>query len=176
MSRLWACLVLLSGLPLLPATLERLSLEDMIARSTNIVRARVTGTYTAPRGPVIYTHVRLQILENWKGSMDTAGEVVIPGGASGGFRQHFSGAPTLSNGKEYVLFLWRSRSGLTHVIGLSQGLFRVETDRNGDLMAHRVAVTEGVVDAAGRPSAVEAIHMPLAELSARIRSGLGDRK
>ena len=50
------------------------------------------------------------------------------GGVAGGIRQSVSGAPELKPGQEYVLFLWTSRSGLTQVIGLSQGLFQLSEE------------------------------------------------
>ena len=52
----------------------------------------------------------------------------MPGGVVNGIRQSVTGAPELKPGQEYVLFLWTSRSGLTQVIGLSQGLFKVSEE------------------------------------------------
>src|SRR6267378_8502474 len=55
-------LVLTLGLgPLQCATLERLSLDDMIVKSTAIVRGKVTATYAALSGPIVYTHYNLQV-------------------------------------------------------------------------------------------------------------------
>ena len=48
-------------LPLPGATLERLSLDDMIARSTTIVRGKVTASWAAFTGSVIYTHYQVQV-------------------------------------------------------------------------------------------------------------------
>ena len=47
-----------------------------------------------------------------------------------------AGAPTLRAGREYVLFLWTSRSGLTQLMGMSQGLFSVERTTAGDARRH----------------------------------------
>src|SRR5437764_5425043 len=67
-------------LPLQCATLERLSLYDMVAKSTSIVRAKVTGSYAAFNGPVIYTHYTIKTSEQLKGN--AAAEFVVPGGVA----------------------------------------------------------------------------------------------
>src|SRR5579862_7587607 len=132
--RAWSALILgLTGASLLPATtLEQLSLGDMIQKSTGIVHAKVTGSYAAYQGADIWTHYQLQVMEDWKPSGQVATEVAVPGGSAKGVRQSVAGAPVLTVGGEYVLFLWTSRSGITQVIGLSQGLFSVKQDASGN--------------------------------------------
>ncbi len=66
------------------ATLERLGMDEMIEKSTAIVRGRVTGQRAAFRGPVIYTHFSVQVLERWKGVESAQVEVAVPGGAARG--------------------------------------------------------------------------------------------
>ena len=164
---------LLVGTLLHAATLERLSLEDMVVKSTAIVRGRVLASYTAPYGPVIYTHYKIQVTEHWKGPADPALEVVIPGGVSGGLRQTFSGAPALGTGSEYVFFLWTSRSGLTHVMGLSQGLFELKQDQDGGMVAQRGASAEAMLDAAtGQPVKDQAVRMRMSDLRQRVSATL----
>ena len=49
-------LVLTGGwVPLGGATLERLTRDDLIAKSTAIVRGKVISSYASFRGPIIYT-------------------------------------------------------------------------------------------------------------------------
>ena len=167
--------VILSGLLLAAfaaaTTLEQLSLDDMIRLSTGIVRAKVTGTYAAYRGPDIYTHYRLQILEQWKGSAQA--DVAVPGGVIGGERQTVAGAPALEPGQEYVLFLWTSRSGLTQVIGLTQGLFRITAEGSGGAVAQRPAAAEWMLDRAGRSVRDQAVSLPVSDLRSRVRMLLG---
>src|SRR5579872_7406985 len=110
----------LFSLHLPAATLSRLSLDDMINQSTAIVHARVQSSSTALRGSIIYTYYQIQVLDTWKGQ--AAGSVAVPGGAVNGSQQSFDGAPQLTEGKEYIIFLWTSPSGLTQIIGLTQGL------------------------------------------------------
>ena len=112
--------------PLQSATLERLSLDDMIQKSTAIVRAKVTGSSAGFTGSIIYTHYQLQVSETYKGSAVT--DVAVPGGVAGNLRQIFAGSPTFNVGDESVFLLWTGKSGLTQVIGLTPGPFR---DRAG---------------------------------------------
>ncbi len=174
MNRLSAVLVAsLVGLPLAGATLEQLSLDEIITRSSAIVRGKVISSYAAPHGRVIYTHYRIQVSEQWKGNPAASLDVVVPGGSSGGIRQTFSGAPGLSPASDYVLFLWDSPTGLTHVIGLSQGVLTLKRDAKGSLTAFRTAATGTMVDSKGRPVADEGLEIPLARLGETIRKVLG---
>lgn len=166
-------LALLLGLLLPAATLEKLSLEDMIQKSTTIVRGRVAGSYAAPRGSIIYTHYTIQVSEQWKGSGATSPDVVVPGGASGGLRQAFPGAPKPILGQEYVFFLWAGPSGLTHIIGLSQGLLSLQRDQDGNLVARRAATAEVMLNSTGRIVRNEPFSMRLNDLKQRISSSLG---
>jgi hypothetical protein len=162
-------------------TLEQLSLDEMTQKSTAIVRARITGSHTGTRGTNIYTYFQLQVLETWKSSGQTSGttttEVAIPGGVAGGIRQSVSGAPELKPGQEYVLFLWTSRSGLTQVIGLSQGLFKVSEDGSGGgtgaAVVQRPAASELMLSRSGLPVDDHAVSMQIQELRARVIQALG---
>src|SRR5436309_225500 len=70
--------------PLQCATLERLTLDDMIAKSTVIVRGRVTDSWAAFTGSIIYTHYQLEISETFKGAGANRLEVVVTGGTADG--------------------------------------------------------------------------------------------
>jgi hypothetical protein len=172
-------LALLLGILLPAATLQKLSLDDMIQKSTAIVRARVLSSYGAQYGSTIYTHYRVQVSESWKGPAATSLDVVVPGGSAGGLRQRFSGAPSLLPNSEYVLFLWTSRSGLTHILGLTQGLFSLTADANGQYTALRAATTETMIDpASGRSVRDETLIFRLNDLRQRVSASLaaGGRK
>jgi hypothetical protein len=159
-------------------TLEQLTLDDMIQKSTAIVRARVTGSHAGTRGTNIYMYFQLQVLENWKGQ--TVAEVALPGGVAGGIRQIAAGAPELKAGQEYVLFLWTSRSGLTQVIGLSQGLFKLSEEGSeggkGVAVAQRPAASELMLDRSGLPVEDHAVSMQLGDLRARVLQTLAAAK
>ena len=99
--------------PLQSATLERLSLDDMIAKSTLIVRGKVAGASAAASGPVIYTHYTVQVSERFKGQAASTIDVTVPGGTANGLRQTFAGAPTLKPGDDFLFFLYTGRDGRT---------------------------------------------------------------
>ena len=153
------------------ATLQQLSLPQMTQAATAIVRARVTGATTSFSGSTIYTHYRLQVTESWKGFTPT--EVAVPGGLAGGFRQSFPGMPQLTVGTEYVMFLWTSGStGITHLVGLSQGLFNLSTQTDGSQLATRPLIGEMMLDASGRKVTDQAVQMNIVNLKAQVRGML----
>lgn len=166
--------LLLAIAPGFGATLEKLSLEDMIEKSTMIVRAKVAGERAVQRGRVIYTLTNVSVLEHLKGPRIDSVEVATPGGAVGGLRQEFSGVPELLDGKEYVLFLWEGNNGLTHVIGLSQGVFTLDVDEEGRVVVHRAASDAVMLDPkTGQPMQDGALTLALRELRERVQVTLG---
>ncbi|SRR5581483_686694 len=163
-------------LPLSATTLERLTLEEMSQRSTAVVRARIVGAHAAYRETDIYTYVQLQVLETWKSPGHPVVEVAVPGGAVNGVRQIAAGAPELKVGQEYVLFLWTSRSGLTQVIGLSQGVFKISQDASGAALAQRPAAAELMLDRSGHPVKDSVVSLDARDLHARVLRALGAGK
>jgi hypothetical protein len=164
-----ALMLFVSTLPLQCATLERLSLDDIIARSTSIVRGTVSTSWAAFSGPVIYTHYTVQVAETLKGLAGKSVEVVVPGGVVNNLRQSFSGAPALANGGSYVLFLYTGKSGLTQVIGLTQGLFALSADSPSDPTATRLASRELMLDpATAKPVKDQTLVMKLSQLRSRV--------
>ena len=168
MSRLLGIVVVLwSCGSVAAATLQQLSLDQMTQSATAIVRARVTGSSAGFTGSTIYTHYKLQISETWKGVPGT--EVMLPGGVAGGYRQSFPGVPSLQTGAEYVLYLWKSpTTGITHIVGLSQGIFNVTQQPNGSIQVGRPQIGETMVDAAGRRVRDQAIGMRISEMKTRV--------
>lgn len=158
--------------PLAATTLQQLSLDDMIRLSTVIVHGKTQQTISAYRGSIIYTHYQVQVSETLKGPTAGQLEIVEPGGAANQFQQAFAGAPTLAPGQDYVLFLWTSKSGMTQIIGLSQGLFVVTTDASGQVMVTRAASTERMVNASGQLVSDSQMQMLLSDLRSRIKKTL----
>ena len=160
-------------LPLQCATLERLSLDDMITRSTSILRGKVTASWAAFSGSVIYTHYQIQVSEQFKGDGQTSVEVMTPGGTVKGLQQSFSGSPVLNRGDEFVFFLWTSPRGITWITGLTQGLFSVAVETGTDRMATRAASRELMLDPdTSRPVKDTALTMKLSALRSRIAATL----
>jgi hypothetical protein len=160
-------------LPLTSATMGRLSLDEMIVQSTSIVRGKVTASWTAFTGSVIYTHYQIQVSEQFKGSAQNSVEVVTPGGAVKGLTQSFSGSPVLKQGDEFVFFLWTSKTGMTWITGLTQGLFSLAGDGATDRTATRSASRELMLDPnTSRPVKDTVLSMKLSALRSRIAATL----
>lgn len=157
--------------PLSAATLQQLSFDDLVQKSTAIVRARVAGSYADFRGKEIFTHWKLQIVEQLKGAATV--EVMSPGGSARGFRESVVGAPQLTQGKEYLLFLWTSKSGATYLTGWNQGVFELSKDGTGKLIATRATLGENILEkGTWRRLKDEGVQKPYAELAGRISSGV----
>ncbi len=158
--------------PLRAATLERLSLDDLIEKSTAIVRGRVTGSHAAFRGNTIYTHYRVEVTQRWKGPAEQSAEFLVPGGTVGRVKQTCSGAPELKQGQEYLLFLWTSSHGATYITGFTQGLFELG-GAGSERMALRQAATDLMLEpGTGRVVGGERIEMRLRDLGTRISTNL----
>lgn len=151
------------------ATLQQLSLSQMTQSATAIVRARVTSSSASLTGKTIYTHYALQIEDTWKGTAPK--EVMLPGGVAAGYRQSFPGVPTLQMGSEYVLYLWTSPStGITHIVGLSQGIFNVTQQSDGTFHVARARIGETMLNASGQVVLDRAIQMPLAQMKSQVQA------
>lgn len=165
------CAVTLCTVAASAATLVQLSMSQMARQSTAIVRASVVSSSASFTGSTIYTHYKLNVTETWKGKAPA--EFVVPGGIANGYRQSFPGAPSLQPGVEYVLFLWTSKAGITHIVGLTQGLFNLSTPTGGSLQATRQPAGETMLDSAGRQVQDLGLQMGLADLKAAVAQALG---
>jgi hypothetical protein len=157
------------------ATLEQLSLADLIAKSTAIVRGTVQNSTTSVSGPVIYTHYTIQVSEQLKRSASSAATVdlVLQGGKANGVVQRFAGVPQFQAGDEYVFFLWTGPSGRTQLTGLTQGVFAVGTPGAANPVLTRAASPEAMLDVrTHRPVNSPALSMTLAQLRSQIASVL----
>jgi hypothetical protein len=174
--RIAALTVVLSGLAT-ATTLQQLSADQMIRQSTAIVRVQVTGSAPVLRGRNIYTQYQFTVLETLKaaagGQTVAQSAVSVPGGTLHGIRQMVAGAPALASGQQYVIFLWTSKSGLTQIIGLSQGLFNVMQDSAGDAVLVRPATAATMVSQNGTPVSDTAVTMSLSALRTEIQTVLG---
>ncbi len=161
------------------ATLERLSLEEMTARSTAIVRGRAVSNSAVQIGSIIYTKTRFEVLERWKGPEGAAVDVMEPGGTlsspAGQITQSFPGVPRFAPGREMVLFLWTGPSGRTQIIGLTQGAFEVSRNAStGEMETSRNPSGELMLEpGSGKPVEDHPISMPLRRLERHVRSTLG---
>lgn len=150
-------------------TLEKLSMDEMIAKSTAIVRAKAVSSVGEIRSGMIFTHYRLQVSETLKGAASTLVDVWVPGGSANRMRQTVPGAPVLDAGQEYLVFLWTGPSGRAQIIGLSQGLFNVKLGPDGKISAERPGSSEMMIDArTGLASPDRDVRMSYSELRNRV--------
>jgi hypothetical protein len=154
------------------ATLELLSLNDLISKSTTIVQGQVTASSASYTGATIYTHYRIAVSAQWKGPAQTAIDVMVPGGVAKGIRQTYPGVPPLVAGQQYVLFLWTSSLHRTYTMGFTQGVFNLQQDASGNIAVTQMPATETVLaPGTGQPVQSRPISLPLPQLIADIAAG-----
>ena len=162
-------MLVLGAIPPLPATtLQLLSVDTMIAKSSTIVRARPTPVSSFQRGGLIYTSYRLSVSATLKGTSVSTLQVAVPGGDYQGMHQAVAGSPGLQTGSEYVMFIWTAPSGSNYILGLSQGLFEVHTNASGAVVLTRGPAGTKVIDAAGSAAADNGVTLLLTNLQAKI--------
>jgi len=154
------------------ATLEKLTVEEMAQKSTLIVRGRVTGCAGELQRSIIYTACAVAVTERWKGQSGSQVRFLIPGGRASGLVQTFTGTPKMNSGGEYVLFLWAGKSGVNQVIGMSQGVFDLQSDSKGQAVVTRSATSERMVDKSGLEIQDEDVRIGVGELRQRVRHAL----
>ena len=163
------------SLSVLGTTLKQLTLNEIAQKSTSIVRGKAYPGYIAARGSVLYTHYTVQVSEVWKGTPQSTVDVAVPGGSLKSITQTYSGAPLLTKGQDYVLFLWTGGSGLTQVIGLSQGLFTIMTNPSGTQIVGRAAATEQMLGAKGTSIEDTNFALPLTDFRANVEQALAGK-
>lgn len=149
-------------------TLQQLSMDELIGQSTAIVRGRVLTSYAELSHGEVFTHVKVQVSERWKGASADVADIVFPGGSVGRVRQSIPGVPMLLEGQEYVLYLWTNRSGLTFVTGFQQGIFAVTSGDDGQPTVQRSTTSEMMLDRGGRPVTDSPVRMRLQDMSTRV--------
>ncbi len=163
-----ACAAL--ALPVFATTIARATMDELIEKSTAIVRGKVLRVYGVRNGGLVSTHVRVGVIERLKGPESAEVEVVLPGGTAGGVVQKVSGVPQLVEGAEHVLFLWTGRSGQTRLLGLGQGVLDLGKGAGGEAMVTRQAIDAYVVDPnSGRAAEAESVSLRYADFTARVK-------
>jgi hypothetical protein len=129
-SVLVAAMCLLVARPASPTVLLPADLADLIAESRAIVHARVIDvrSHLTNGQRDIETLVTVEIAEYFKGDLGPTLTFRVPVGEVGAFRRIVVGAPEFRAGEEVVLFLNSQGPTIPHVLGLSQGVFRVVHD------------------------------------------------
>ncbi len=102
------------------------SLDQLTAASELIVHGQVTGIESRRDADHIFTTIELEVADRLKGDA-APGPVTIEfyGGIHNGIATLVVGSPSMAVGEEVVMFLKQKRTGVHHVLNLSEGKFQV---------------------------------------------------
>jgi hypothetical protein len=106
-------------------------LTELTTDATAIVHGRVVevrAEWTEGRR-AIDTYVTVGVATYLKGDLGASVTLRVPGGRMGAYRSFIVGAPVFNVGDEVILFLGSQGPSVPYVLGLSQGVYRVRTDR-----------------------------------------------
>ena len=133
MTRHWV-LIVAFGLGILalartaPATvLVAVDLDELVAGARTIVHGRVVDVtpqwLDGRRG--IETIVTIEVEDALKGAGGRSVSFRVPGGQMGPYRSFMPGAPVFAAGEEVIVFLAGDGPVIPHIVGFSQGVYRV---------------------------------------------------
>jgi hypothetical protein len=163
--------VLVSGLE--ATTVKQLSLEQMVRGSHRIMLGRRVSqeTYWNKNRTRIYTATRFAVTEDLKGESRGTATVVTVGGTVDGMTLMVPGTPQFREHEEVLLFLEAGKGSYWILMGLSQGMFRIATDRRGMKVAYHASSGLHLVSASAETSAQTPIptRVELDRLLSRIR-------
>ena len=158
-------------------TVKRLSLEQMVRGSQRIILGRCVSleTYWNKTRTRILTATRFAVTDNLKGDSRGVATVVTVGGTRDGLTQVVSGTPKFRENEEVLLFLEAGKGSYWILMGLSQGMFRIATDRRGMKVAYHASSGLHLVSASAETSAQTPIptRVELDRLLSRIRQLAG---
>jgi hypothetical protein len=128
-----AALLLAATLP--ATTFERVSTAELARRARRVCAVQCESCRAArdPDSGVVFTHVRLRLLEDLKGR--SAGSVIdlrIVGGEADGVKFVVAGMPRFRAGEESVLLLGAAnRAGYPTLVAARRGMLRLQRDEEG---------------------------------------------
>jgi hypothetical protein len=102
-------------------------LVDLTRDSGAIVRGRITAVsarWTEDRRAV-ETLVTVDVESSLKGPFDKTAQFLVPGGTLGRYRSVVVGAPQFDVGQRVIVFLAWQGPTFPHLVGFSQGVFRI---------------------------------------------------
>jgi hypothetical protein len=130
------------GAPALATVLIPADLGELSRDALTIARGRVAALdpqWTEDRG-TIETIVTLEVESYLKGGLGSTLRFRVPGGELGRFRSVVVGAPSFAVDQRVVVFLGAHGPSVPHLLGMSQGVFRVSRapDNSGWLVTSPV--------------------------------------
>jgi hypothetical protein len=118
-------------IPLHATVLLPIEFRELVTTAPVIVHGQVVDVRSdwVDGRRAIETFVTVEVAEYLKGNLGDHVTFKVPGGQLGRYRTVFVGAPAFQAGDEVVLFLKTDGPSFPFIVGLSQGVFRVVTDR-----------------------------------------------
>jgi hypothetical protein len=125
---LWILLV--SEISLIAATtqattLSRLQFSQLVQHSSAIARVRCLRVDVRMESGEIWTDTAFQVVRQDKGFLQSQVVVRMPGGKWAHLTSHVDGVPEFQPGEEAYLFLTGQPGKQFHIVGWSQGTFRI---------------------------------------------------
>jgi hypothetical protein len=155
-------------------TLARMSVEQMTAAASAVVKVRCLENAARWEGGEIWTITAFEVLEVWKGNAPPQISVRLMGGRVGHLVSTVPGVPQFRPGETAVLFLEPAHAGGLTVTSWAQGTFRIERDRRtGEERATEDTAAWAVYDPATRQFRASGLrHVPLETLRERVAAAL----
>jgi hypothetical protein len=151
---------------LVPADLSELARDARVIARGQVVA--VDGQWTEDRRTV-ETVVTLETETYLKGNLDRILQFKVPGGTLGRFRNVVIGAPRFDVGQRVIVFLGANGPRLPFLLGLSQGVYRVDVAPNGAALVSPPPVLPGTRGALVRGTAARR-PAPLADFERSVRT------
>jgi hypothetical protein len=151
----------------------RASVEDLTEASHCAVLGVVLDHTTVldRAAGAIWTRHRVRVDASLLGEPGREVVIRVRGGRVGTLIQETIGSARLDDGERVVAFLGPEDDGAREVVGMAQGVFRVQTDpKSGAVSCRNDLAGLSLVDAAGRELAQEPLRFTLADLKARVAS------
>lgn len=158
---------------LVPADLGELSHDALAIARGRVVAADVRWTDDRRS---IETLVTLEVERYLKGDLGPTVQFLVPGGRLGRYQRVFVGAPEFAADDRVVVFLGANGPTIPHLVGFSQGVYRLVLARDSGWMVTSPAIWPSTTgsqklvrgDAARTP-------MALADFESRVRALAGVR-
>lgn len=157
---------------LVPADLAELSREAQVIARGQVVA--IDARWSDGRR-TIETIVTLETESYLKGEMGRMVQFRVPGGSMGRYRNIVMGAPQFSVGQRIIVFLGASGPRVPFVLGLSQGVYRLQATPAGDVRVSPPPIMPGVAGPIVR-GALTRQPAALADFERSVRALAGDAR
>ena len=107
------------------AVAKKLSLEFLVKNATIIVQGTVKSTEAAwdKDNKEIWTEVKIEVSETFKGDKAETVSVFAHGGTVGEKAQEVAGSASFKAGEKVIVFGWKDSNGRMQILGMAQGKF-----------------------------------------------------